>query len=249
MTIDSSLLIAFMAVFLRTSAVMLASPILGGAGIPVMVRVFFCAILGVAIAPTLQGAITVPVSLYDLALMGALEVGIGLIIGGLVHLIISSAQIAGSFLDLQVGFGIGALFAPNQMLPNTVISRYKFMTALVLFVVLNGHHLLIHALTQSYHTSAHISSQLAFDKIMIALWEMSLIALQIALPVAAVAFTIDACLGIVARAVPQINVLIAGLPAKLMAGLIALSLTVPVLAIGVNKGIDVISQLLQSIFR
>ncbi len=249
MTLDSALLIAFLAAFLRTSAMVLASPLFTGTGTPTMVRIFFALALSFAISPLLQGHIAVPAEMYGLAAFGFYEIVCGLMIGFAVQMVLLSAQVAGAFLDIQVGFGLGSVLAPNTSVPATVLSRFKFMMAMVVFISMNGHHLLINALIASYSASTQISADAGLQMALDGMWKMSLLALQIAIPVAAVSFIVDACLGIVSRAVPQINVLMAGISAKLLVGMLALSLTLPAIAMGVSNGITIAEQMIVKMFK
>ena len=214
-----------------------------------MVRVYFSLMLALALAPILYGSIAVPEDLYALCALAFHEITIGLLIGFIVQLVLIAAQIAGSFLDLQVGFGLAALFSPHTIVPTTVISKFKYMLALVLFLSINGHHLMINALVSSYYAAETISLTGAFDVLLSGLWRMSLIALQIAMPVTAVTFVVDVCLGIFSRAVPQINVLLAGISGKILVGIIALSVTLPALAIGVTRGMQYAEDLILQLFR
>jgi flagellar biosynthesis protein FliR len=67
---------------------------------------------------------------------------------------------------------------------------------------------------------------------------MTLLALQMAAPVAAVSFVVDAALGLVNRAVPQMPALLVGLPAKVLMGLVALSVGLPALVGTVEAGVE-----------
>jgi flagellar biosynthetic protein FliR len=248
-TLDSALVVAFLAALLRTSAMVLASPLFTGTGTPVMVRVFFAAALALALAPVLQGNVVVPATLYDLTAFAAYEIAVGLVIGFLVQMILLGAQVAGAFLDIQVGLGMGSLLAPNNSMPASILSRFKFMLAMMVFISLNGHHMLFSALIASYDAPGHMTVQATLTVALLAVGRMSLLALQIALPVAAVSFIVDACLGIVSRAVPQVNVLMAGISAKMMVGMIALSLTLPAVAMGVSHGLNLAQDLMIRLFR
>lgn len=248
MNLDSAFLAAFFAAFLRTSAMVLAAPLFGGNGTPVIVRVFFAAALSLCLTPILYGNVAVPNDAISLLLFVGKEIACGLLIGVAVQFVLWAAEIAGNFLDMQVGFGLASVLVPNQVIPSTVISKFKFMLALVLLVTVNGHHLLIQALAASYATADRITMAKAYDQILGGLAEMSLLAIQIAAPVAAVAFVVDATLGIVSRAVPQINILMVGISAKLLAGMVAVAVGLPALAGGVSRGIELAAQSLMRTF-
>jgi flagellar biosynthetic protein FliR len=246
MTLDSAFLIALLAVFLRTSAMVLASPLFVATGVPPKVRVFFSAALALALAPALAGQIPVPHDLYELAALGAREVAFGMLLGFLVQMVTLSAQVAGSFLDLSIGLGLASVLAPNQTLPTSLLARFKLFLALLLFLSLDGHHLLLQAMLAGYRVQPDLVGAGALQMLLSGLWQMSLIALQIALPVTAVSVVVDATFGIMSRAVPQINILIAGLSGKMILGMVALSLSLPTLAVGVNRSLESAQSLLRA---
>ncbi|MCH8275576.1 MAG: flagellar biosynthetic protein FliR [Armatimonadetes bacterium] len=249
MSLDSELLIAFLAAFLRTSAMVLAAPLFSASSVPVTVRVFFALVLSLALTPLLHGVIPVPDTLYGLVSMGFHEIVTGLLIGMVGQLVLLAAEIAGSFLDMHIGLGLASVLAPNVGIPSSVIGKFKFMLALVLFLTMNGHHLLINALIASYQVTAELSLQATFDVALISVGRMFMLALQIAAPVAAVAFVVDAAFGIISRAVPQINVLMAGISGKLLVGFVALSFALPGLAYGVTRGLEMTEDLLLRLFQ
>lgn len=248
MNLDSAFLAAFFAAFLRTSAMVLAAPLFGGNGTPVMVRIFFAAALSLCLTPVLYGNIAIPSDAISLLLFAGKEIACGLLIGVAVQFILWAAEVAGNFLDMQVGFGLASVLVPNQAIPSTVISKFKFMLALVLLVTVNGHHLLVQALAASYAAGDQITMTRAYDQVISGLAGMSVLAIQIAAPVAAVAFVVDATLGIVSRAIPQINILMVGISAKLLAGMVALAIALPALAGGVSHGIDLAGESLMRTF-
>ncbi len=238
MSLDSTLLTAFLSAFVRMSAVLLASPLFTLGAVPVRLRILFSLAMAMVLAPNIAPHISVPTSLIDLLLLVAQEVGIGLFIGFITQSALWAAEFAGAFLDLHVGFGMAAVLAPNVGLPASVIARYKVMLAGVLFLVLNGHHLIISVFVHSYQLSPFDSAMPMVPTILKTTKELSLLALQMALPVGAVALVVDAGLGLVSRAAPQVNVLMLGISAKLIAGLTALAVALPAFAYGVQQGME-----------
>lgn len=248
MKLDAAFLVTYSAVFIRISAMMLTAPLFSGMGTPVLVRVFMGAAIACAVSPVVYGSISVPEDLLQLGLLVGREAITGMAIGFCIQLALSAAQMAGSFLDVAVGFGMASVLAPNTSLPSTILSKFKTLLAIALFLALNGHHIMMKALVGSYSFTGSLTAESGMTAMLSGLGSMSLLALQIALPVAAVTFVVDAALGIVNKAVPQINVLMAGISAKLLAGLVALALSLPALAYGVSQGLTIASDLIGKAF-
>lgn len=251
MRLDEATLYAFLLVFVRCSAMLLASPIFGGHTTPLQVRVFTAISIAGALTVVLQPQIgPVATSVAGLALAVAGEAVAGLLIGGLISLVLQACQIAGGMLDLHVGLAMSQTLNPVSGVPVTVIAQFKYMLGVVVFLSANAHHLMIQALVDSYrHAPALMASPAVIQHGVIdLLGTMCLLAIQIAAPVTAVSFIVDAALGLIAKAVPQMQVFQVGIPAKVGVGIAALSLSLPPLVAGVTYGCEQAAILVRQIF-
>lgn len=241
MAFDSALLYSFLLVFIRCSAMLLVSPMFGAQNSPVQVRIFttlaIAGALTCALKPTIGPA---PTELYALAAAVLKEALAGLLIGTFMSLVLQAAQMAGSIIDIQMGLSMSQEMNPITGVPVSVIAQFKYMLALVIFLSMNCHHQMIIAFARSYETMPVLSyetiptlrtSAVGF------VGELSLLALQMAAPVLAVSMIVDAGLGIVNKAVPQIQAMLVGLPAKMILGMLALSLGLPAMTGAVSSGV------------
>lgn len=105
MKLDSHLVFALTCVFARASAMVLTAPLVGNV-VPVMVRVLFSGVLSLSLVPVLQPHIgPLPDSVFGLVLSVGRELLIGLLIGGMLQLLVAAVQMAGAFIDVQIGVG------------------------------------------------------------------------------------------------------------------------------------------------
>ncbi len=220
---------------------LLSSPLFGGAT-PLFVRLGMSSVLSLALIPILQPYIgPAPVELYLLAAAVVHEVLSGLLIGTMLQILLLAAQMAGSFLDLQVGLGAAHLFNPMLNAPTTLLSQFKFMLALVLLLLTNGHHLMFQAFVQTYGNGAGLgvaSLPGVRMELVSFIGQMCMLSLQIAAPVAAVSVVVDAATGIVNKAVPQMQAYVVALPAKIIMGILALALGLPLMVTAVQSGVE-----------
>ncbi len=240
MTLDSALIVSFVSAFARCSAMLLASPIFGGT-VPVKVRVMFSLVVSFALVPVVREYhTTVPQDLMQLVLILGKDVVIGLVIGGMVQIFLSAFQMAGSFLDIHIGIGSAQLFNPMTGDTASPIGQLKFMLGLVLLLITNGHHLMFWAFVKSYGMAGPGIDTIGLlqSNLLLFLGQMSMMALQIAAPVAAIAVVIDAAAGLVNKAVPQTQPFLLALPAKLGVGLIVLAVGLPALVVATQSGVD-----------
>ena len=241
MSIDATLLITFVSAFSRCSAMVLASPLFG-TNIPVKVRVMFCLVVSLALVPVLREHVTtVPENLVGLVLLIGRDVVIGLVIGGMVQVLLAGFQMAGAFLDVQIGIGAAQVFSPMFGGTSSPLSQFKFLLGLVLLLIMNGHHFMFQAFIDSYSMAGPGLERIPEMQATLVsfIGQVSLMALQIAAPVAAVSVVVDAAAGLVNKAVPQTQPFLLALPAKLMVGVLALGLGLPAMAAATRFGVDV----------
>jgi flagellar biosynthesis protein FliR len=241
-TFDSALLWAFLLVFVRCSAMMLVAPIFSAPSIPVQIRVMTTLALSGALVFAIRPAgAGLPADLGGLVLALANEAACGMLLGAFVSMALMAIQMAGSFLDLQVGLGMSQIMNPVTGIPSSALSQFKAMLGLVVFLGVQGHHFVLQAFVKSYEAMP-VLSLATLDPLRHSLLglvgDMSLLALQIAAPVAAVGIIVDLAMGVVNRAVPQMPVFLVGLPVKIGASMLALSVALPALVFGVQAGVE-----------
>lgn len=80
------------------------------------------------------------------------EAAAGLTLGFLVSLCFTAFRIAGSYMDLQVGFSMMSMFDPNSSSNTTLLERLMYWFCMVVFLAVDGHHMLIRSLIDSFAT-------------------------------------------------------------------------------------------------
>ena len=243
MHFDSALLYAFLLVFVRCSAMLLVSPMFGAQNSPLQVRIFTTLAIAGALTCALKPAIgPVPSEMYLFVASVLKELLAGLLIGTFMSLVLLAAQMAGAIIDMDMGLSLSQEFSPLTGVSVTVVSQFKYMLALVLFLSMNCHHQMILAFARSYETMPALtydSIPAVRSGIVSLVGSLSLLALQMAAPVIAVSMIVDAGLGMVNKAVPQIQAMLVGLPAKMILGMLALSLGLPAMATAISSGVNV----------
>ncbi|MCH8977795.1 MAG: flagellar biosynthetic protein FliR [Armatimonadetes bacterium] len=239
MSLDSGLIVTFLSAFARCTAMLLSSPLFG-TNVPVKVRVQFSLVISMALVPVLREHVgAVPQDLIGLVLMVGRDVVIGLIIGGMIQLLMAGIQMAGAFLDIQIGIGMAQIFSPLLGITSSPISQFKFLLGLVILLLINGHHFMFQAFVHSYEMAGPSLMRLGeMQTTLISfMGQVMLMAMQIAAPVAAVSVIIDVAAGLINKGVPQTQPFLLALPVKLMVGLLALSVGLPALVVATEAGL------------
>lgn len=225
-------LVTFLLVFTRLAAFIAACPVFAMREIPPTVKAGLAFVLSLALLPA-AGAAAPPLdSFLGFALALAKEAAVGLGLGIFTGLVFNGVRLAGQYIGFQIGFAIAEMMSPGTEGERAIVSRLMWFFALVFFVSIDGHHLLIAGLAQSFElvplgaAVAQMKTTLFMAK---AYGGLYVIALTIAAPVMAVLLVTDVALGLMVRMVPQINVFMLGFPFKIFAGLFALMVTIPVI--------------------
>ena len=218
--------------FLRALALFTALPVLGTRSVPTRVRIGLAAFIALAAQPSLPLA---PVVALDspLALMLVVQqLVIGLSLGFAVRLVFAAVEFAGELIGLQMGLNFAGFFDPLSAATATASSRFFGTTVAWLFIVANGHLLVVAALVQSFSAFPVAPEPFAFlHQVQPQRWgaEIFSTGLWIALPLVTMLLFVNLVLGAISRVAPQINIFAIGFPVTLGVGLLGLLLTMPAL--------------------
>ncbi len=216
--------------FLRALALFQALPVLGTRTVPMQVRIALAAFIAFAGQESLPAPPPVALDSAPALLMVVQQVVIGLSLGFAVQLVFAAVEFAGELIGLQMGLNFAGFFDPLSASTATATSRFFGTMVAWLFIVMNGHLLVISALVQSF-TSFPVSPEpFAFlHQMQPQRWgaEIFSTGLWIALPLVTMLLFINLVLGTISRVAPQINVFAVGFPVTLGVGLLGLVLTLP----------------------
>jgi flagellar biosynthetic protein FliR len=218
--------------FLRALALFTSMPVLGTRTVPTRVRIGLAALVALAAQPSMPEVEPVPLDSALAFVLVAQQLLIGLSLGFAVRVVFAAVEFAGELVGLQMGLNFAGFFDPISAGTATATSRFFGTTIAWLFVVINGHLLVIMALAQSF-TAFPIGAQpFAFLKsAQPHLWgaEIFRTGLWIALPLVAMLLFVNLVLGAISRVASQINIFAVGFPVTLGVGLLGMLLTLPAL--------------------
>lgn len=218
--------------FLRVLALFTALPVLGQRGVPARVRValaFFITLCAQASLPAMPViALDAPVA-FAVVLQQLL---IGISLGFATRIVFTGVEFAGELIGLQMGLNYAGFFDPATGGAATAVSRFFGTTVGWLFIVINGHLLVIAAVVQSFEAFPVSAEPFAFIRAtQPQLWgaEIFRLGLWIALPLIAMLLFVNLVLGVISRVSQQMNIFAIGFPITLSVGLVGVMLTLPML--------------------
>lgn len=219
-------------IIVRTSGLFAFAPVFGERGLPNMIRVGLVVMLSLVLVPSVSlHTIEVANSFWQLGGLVLQELLIGFLIGLLYRLLFMGVLTAGGIVGYQLGFAMVTVFDKNLASQISVISRMWYTLAILIFLAINGHHLIISAFADSYTIippGAFNANAEVGDMIIKLTAFVFIIALKIAAPIMISLFLTDIALGTIAKTMPTMNVFFIGFPLKITIGLSVMAISLPV---------------------
>lgn len=243
----------FFLVLVRVATIMQLLPIFGSQSIPVQIKIGFSLILTVLLFPTIMHGnpyFDQQFSLPFTLLLVVREVLIGLAIGYTASLLFAAVQFAGKLVDTEMGFAFVELMDPFTNERVTVWGQLQTILFTVLFLIMNGHFFFILAIQKSFEVIPLMAGHLPDERVITHLIGITgsifVLALKFAAPIYVTLVLTEVALGVVARTVPQMNIFFVGMPLKIVVGLGAAVLSLPMLVTLFRFTVD---GLVQNIWR
>ena len=215
----------FLLIFVRVLAFFVTMPLFSYRTVPLPFKIGFSFFLAMIMFYTVDASQLVVDEMYIFLLVK--EVLVGVLIGLISFIIVSAIQVAGGFIGFQMGFAIANVVDPQTGAQSPLTGQYLYMIALLFLLAVDGHHLIIDGIFNSYRfipleTFIPFQNNSIAEFVITAFNSMFIIAFQIAIPIVGCLFLVDVALGIIARTVPQMNVFVVGLPLKILVSFLAI---------------------------
>ena len=232
-------IIAFALILLRIIAFVMSCPIFSAANVPLPVRILFSLVLGMVVFPTIHYQNIDLINLNDqLIFLATRELFVGLALGFLMRMFFFAISIAGDLIGISMGLNAAQLFNPTLGSQSSVMENFELALATMFFLAINGHHVFISGLAQSFQilpiSAVAIKTQ-GFASMGQVAHEVVMMGIKIASPVMVAIFLTNIAMGIIGRAVPQINVLVTSMPVTMLLGFVIMIVVTP-LAVGEMTG-------------
>ncbi|MFC1513514.1 flagellar biosynthetic protein FliR [candidate division KSB1 bacterium] len=231
--------IVFFIGFVRVATILVTVPVFGYQSVPSAVKAGLAFFVCLVLFPTIEATdFKVPIEFLPFVLMILKEVVFGLVIGIAANFLFIGVQMAGEVIGLDMGFGMVNIVDPMSGEHVSIISQFKYIISLLLFLTINGHHFLLNAIRTSFMVvplgTAKFTGMLSTQLVTMST-DIFKIAIQIGGPVIITLFLTSFVMGIIARVVPQMNIFIIGFPLKIGVGFIMIWASFPLFAFVFGK--------------
>jgi flagellar biosynthetic protein FliR len=226
-------LVAFILVLARVGPLFVLAPLFSSKLVPARVRGIVAVALAIGLSPVAGAHVHLPTDTYAFGGLLGKELLVGLAFAFALGALFAAVQIAGSFLDTMIGFSFGSLVDPITGNQSTVLQQLYSLVAVLVFIGLGGDAWVIRGVARTYDVVGLLEYpqlNVMVSGAVAAFTAIFLAAIQVAGPVILALTLTDAAFGVVSRVVPQLNVFQVGFPAKVVAGLLLISVSLPFVA-------------------
>jgi len=222
-------------VFARIGAIIMLIPGIGEGFIPPRIRLAFALSLALMMFPLVGAAAPrIPVDAGGMALAVIKELLIGLMIGGILRMFMTSLASAGEIVSLQTTLSFSQTANPMQAQPSTTVGTFLGLIGVVLIFTTDLHHLFLAAIVRSYDLFPFTRGVPLADAGQLAVQTMGRafgLGLQLAAPVVVFSLIFNIATGLVGRVMPQFQVFFAATPLMLLMGLSVFALSLGVIGL------------------
>ncbi|WP_411286646.1 flagellar biosynthetic protein FliR [Phenylobacterium sp.] len=220
-------------VFARLGAVVMLIPGIGESFIPPRIRLAFAFAMTLMLFPLLGDAVP-PIPASSSGVAGAVikEVLIGLMIGAILRLFMSSLATAGEIVSIQTTLSFAQTANPSQAQPTTTLATFLGLMGIVLIMSTDLHHLFLGAIVRSYSLFPFSRDIQVADAGQLAIQTVAksfALGLQLAAPVVVFSLVFNIATGLVGRVMPQFQIFFVATPLMVLMGLSVFALSLGVI--------------------
>lgn len=218
--------------FIRVLALFSSAPLLSQKNVPVRVRVGLAFLITISAQASLPAMPVIPLDsplLYAVVLQ---QVLIGITLGFSARIVFAAIEFAGELVGLQMGLNFAGFFDPMSGAEGNAVGRFFGIIVGWLFIIINGHLLMIAAMVQSFQAFPVTAEPFSFLHVLQPqLWgtEVFKLGLWIALPMITMLLFVNLVMGVISRIAQQMNIFAVGFPITLGVGLVGVLLTLPMM--------------------
>lgn len=222
----------FILVFIRVTALIVSSPIFGRKNVPNLLKIAFCVMITYVIFSSSPENVQINYrNFLEFALLCIKELMFGLVLGFVTTLFFTIVQTSGQVMDMQMGFGMVNVFDVQSNISIPITGNLLYTIMLLTFFVVNGHLRLIYIIKSTFAqipigsvTLSPLLGLVALDVFILAF----MLAINVAMPMMAAGLMGEVVLGVLVRAIPQLNVFVVGIPLKILVGFMMLLIILPI---------------------
>lgn len=225
----------FLICLARIAALVGSMPVFSGGQTPARIKagmaLVFTLVIFPVVAPRLPHLSFEP---FTLGMLLAKEAMLGVMVGFVARLMFTAVEFGGAVVGYQMGFAAANVFDPQNQRQSSLLSQFQNVFAILIFLAVDGHHLLLRATVESFRMlppgSENLSGQ-AIPYLMELTSRMFVFAVKLSAPILAVLLITALAMGVMARVFPQLNVFMLSYPINIGLAFVVMGLTLNMAAL------------------
>ena len=229
-------ILIFALILLRMSAFVVSAAIFNTQSISIPLKILISLVFTIVVyknVATNEALVRMSESQADLLLLAGREVVIGLMLGFITRLFFFAISMAGELISISMGLGQAQMFNPMLGSMSNSMEQFYSVIATLVFLSLNGHHLMIIGLVESFVSSpvALLSLQYSsFADVVLKIQSFFIIGIKMSAPILISMIIVQLGIALLSRVVPQINVMVTSASITVLIGFFILFVSLPLLA-------------------
>lgn len=219
-------------IFARVGAIIMLLPGIGDTSVPPRVRLAFAFLMALMLMPLVARGMAVPGTVSGVSGAVLKEILIGLMIGGILRIFVSSLTTTGEIISIQTTLSFAQTAAPGQAAPSTTLGAFLALIGVTLIMATDLHHMFLTAIVRSYSLFPFGKEVPVADSAQLAVQTVAgsfRLGLQLAAPVVVFSIVFNIAAGLIGRVMPQFQVFFVATPLIVLLGLSIFALSLGVI--------------------
>jgi len=212
----------------RLAAMFTSMIVFSGRSLPGHIRLYMILAIMAVLYPVLPPVPNIPLFSERALVVTFNQIAIGLMMGFVTQMVLQIFVVGGQIVAFQTGLGFATLADPINGFSVPVIAQFFLMTASMLFLVMDGHLIMIDILVKSFQ-SVPVSIEPIGREVLweILMWAKWIFAGGVLVAISGIfsLLIINLSFGVMTRAAPQINIFAVGFPITMVTGMLIVWLT------------------------
>ena len=240
----------YLLVLVRISLVLFMFPVFSSPVFPNTLKTGFAMVVSLLLYTVVEVDLArFPMTVVGTGLLALAEAMIGLTLGLCLRIFFGSVQLAGQVIGFQMGFAMMNVVDPMTGSNVSIMDQIGYWVVLILFLVMNGHHIIFVSLIESFSLvpiGYFMLQEVMLTKMLSLTSELFVVALKLGAPVIAVLLLASGGFGLVAKFSPQTNVMIVAMPLKVLLGLFFFGFSIHIIILVTEEYISGFKELLMT---
>lgn len=230
LNIATVILEVFLLIFARIAGFTAVAPLFSHKVVYARLRVFIAICISLCVFPVVEVALPEYETVIDYSFIVIKEILVGMSIGFVAKIVMEVINMAGEFIDREIGFTMSTNFDPSTGGMVTITAELYDRLIYLIIVITNLHFFILRAIARSFEVVpvGAVSPKIAFlyTNIVSLIGEYFMIGFRVAMPVFIGATILNVILGILTKSSPQMNMFSVGMQLKVIVGLLVMTIAI-----------------------